>query len=278
MNKILIFTACVMLSSCYQTKTETTEEVIAPTEEVAYASTDQAMEVDKVSMNAAAPAEPAIEQKIIREANLRFQTTDMDETYQQVVAAAKKYKAQIQNDAETKEYNTLTRTLTIRIPNGSFDAFLTDAGKGVTYFDRKEISSQDVTEQYIDTDARLKAKKKLEARYLELLSKANKVSEMLEIEEKLSAVREDIEAKEGQLRYLQNRVAMSTVTLEFYKVTQTQSGVTMSFGARLWNAVTEGFDSISSFFLELIGNWPIILILVGLIFWLRRKFRKRKNQ
>lgn len=278
MNKILIFAACVMLSSCYQTKTETTEEVVAPTEEVAYAATDQAMEVAEVKMNAPAVAEPAIEQKIIREANLRFQTTDMDETYQQVVAATKKYKAQIQNDAETKEYNTLTRTLTIRIPNGSFDAFLTDAGKGVSYFDRKEISSQDVTEQYIDTDARLKAKKKLEARYLELLSKANKVSEMLEIEEKLSAVREDIEAKEGQLRYLQNRVAMSTVTLEFYKVTQTQSGVTMSFGARLWNAVTEGFESISSFFLELIGNWPIILILVGLIFWLRRKFRKRKNK
>lgn len=278
MNKILIFAACVMLSSCYQTKTETTEEVVAPTEEVAYAATDQAVNASEVGMPAPAVPDSTIEQKIIREANLRFQTTDMDETYGQVVAAAKKYKAQIQNDAETKEYNTLTRTLTIRIPNGSFDAFLTDAGKGVSYFDRKEISSQDVTEQYIDTDARLKAKKKLEARYLELLSKANKVSEMLEIEEKLSAVREDIEAKEGQLRYLQNRVAMSTVTLEFYKVTQTQSGVTMSFGARLWNAVTEGFESISSFFLELIGNWPIILILVGLIFWLRRKFRKRKNK
>ena len=278
MNKFLIFAACVMLSSCYQTKTETTEEVVAPTEEVAYAATDQAVNASEVAMPAPAVPDSTIEQKIIREANLRFQTTDMDETYQQVVAAAKKYKAQIQNDAETKEYNTLTRTLTIRIPNGSFDAFLTDAGKGVSYFDRKEISSQDVTEQYIDTDARLKAKKKLEARYLELLSKANKVSEMLEIEEKLSAVREDIEAKEGQLRYLQNRVAMSTVTLEFYKVTQTQSGVTMSFGARLWNAVTEGFESISSFFLELIGNWPIILILVGLIFWLRRKFRKRKNK
>lgn len=278
MNKFLIFAACVMLSSCYQTKTETTEEVVAPTEEVAYAATDQAVNASEVAMPAPAVPDSTIEQKIIREANLRFQTTDMDETYGQVVAAAKKYKAQIQNDAETKEYNTLTRTLTIRIPNGSFDAFLTDAGKGVSYFDRKEISSQDVTEQYIDTDARLKAKKKLEARYLELLSKANKVSEMLEIEEKLSAVREDIEAKEGQLRYLQNRVAMSTVTLEFYKVTQTQSGVTMSFGARLWNAVTEGFESISSFFLELIGNWPIILILVGLIFWLRRKFRKRKNK
>ena len=277
MNKILTFAICLILASCYQTKTETTEEVVAPTEEIAYAATDQAMEVAEVKMNAPAVAEPAIEQKIIREANLRFQTTDMDETYGQVVSATKKYKAQIQNDTETKEYNTLTRTLTIRIPNGSFDAFLTDAGKGVSYFDRKEISSQDVTEQYIDTDARLKAKKKLEARYLELLSKANKVSEMLEIEEKLSAVREDIESKEGQLRYLQNRVAMSTVTLEFYKVTQTQSGVTMSFGARLWNAVTEGFDSISSFFLELIGNWPIILILVGLIFWLRRKLKRRKK-
>ena len=125
--------------------------------------------------------------------------------------------------------------------------FLKDISKGVAYFDNKEISSQDVTAEYIDIDARLKAKKVLENRYLELLKKANKVSEILEIEQQLSAIREEIEAKEGQLNYLQNRVSFSTITIEFYKSVANESGITVSYGMKIWTAIKSGFNSISSF-------------------------------
>jgi hypothetical protein len=286
MKRLFILSLCLILASCSQTKTETTEENVSrnslpmkdgydqttTTEEAApaEASADTAYLVDP------APEE-TVEQKIIREARLRFETSDMDETYNQIVAAAKKYKAQIQNDSESKEYNSVSRNLTIRIPNEHFDAFLADAGKNVSYFDQKEISSTDVTEEYIDVDARLNAKKKLEARYLELLGKASKVSEMLEIERQLANVREEIEAKEGRLRYLKNRVAQSTVNIRFYKSVATQGGAKISYGTKLWNAIATGFNSILLFFVELLNNWPLILILVALIFWLWRKFKKRKK-
>ena len=219
--------------------------------------------------------EQNIEQKIIKEGNLRFETNDLEATYSQIQNAVKNQNATIQNDTEGKDYQSVFRKLIIRVPSKNFDPFLTAISKGVSYFDNKEITSQDVTTEFIDIEARLKAKKVLENRYIELLKKANKVSEMLEIEAQLSAIREEIEAKEGQLRYMQNQVSLSTITIEFYKTTAEESGVTISYGAKVWNAVKSGFYGISSFFLGLLEIWPFIIIAITLFYFIRKRFKKK---
>jgi hypothetical protein len=216
-----------------------------------------------------------VEQKIIKTGNIKFETNDLGETYNQMIAAVKKHNAIIQNDTEGKEYGSIFRRITVRVPSKNFDLFLSDISKGVSYFDNKEISSQDVTEEYIDIDARLKAKKILEARYLELLKKANKVSEMLEIEAQLSAIREEIEAKEGQLRYMQSQVSMSTINIEFYKTVANEGGATISYGSKIWNAITSGFNSISSFFIGLLSIWPFLIILAAAVYFIRKRFKKK---
>ncbi|MDD2984868.1 DUF4349 domain-containing protein [Flavobacterium sp.] len=217
------------------------------------------------------------EQKIIKESTLHFETQDLQATYQQVTSAIVKHKAFLQSDTEGKDYNSIYRNLTVRIPTAAFDAFLADIGKGVAYFDRKEISAKDVTAEFIDIEARLKAKKILEERYLALLQKANKVSEILEIEKELSIIREEIEAKEGQLNYLQNRVSLSTVNIEFYKKVAQSEDATVSYGSKMWNAVKSGWNGISSFFIGLLHIWPFILILVALIFVIKRQLKKKKQ-
>jgi hypothetical protein len=217
----------------------------------------------------------SIEQKIIKNGNLKFETSNLETTYEQIKTAVKKGGAIIQNDSEGKDYGTIYRRITVRIPSENFDAFIKEISTGVDYFDNKEISAQDVTEEYIDIDARLKAKKKLENRYLELLSKATKMSEMLAIEAQLSAIREEVEAKEGQLRYLQSQVSLSTITIEFYKTVAEESGVTISYGAKIWNAFKSGFYGISSFFLTLLEIWPFIIIATALFYFIRKRFKKK---
>lgn len=230
-------------------------------------------------------AEPAADeptgyssQKIIRNADLRFETGDMAATTKSIQAAVKKYGAQMQHDTEGKDDYSVSRNLTVRIPGKSFDTFINDISKGVAYFDRKEISSQDVTEQYVDTEARVKAKKVLEARYLELIGKAKKVSEILEIEKELSAIREEIEAKEGHLRYMKSRIAMSTINIEFYKKTESGAGTTVSYGDKMGNAFKSGFNALSTLFLGLLQLWPFILIFVIAFIIIRKKLRRRKKQ
>ena len=230
----------------------------------------------KNSDSQAADQKP-VEQKIIKTGDIKFETNDLGATYSQMITAVKKHNAIIQNDTEGKEYGSVFRKIIVRVPSKNFDAFLADISKGVSYFDNKEISSQDVTEEYIDIDARLKAKKVLEARYLELLKKANKVSEILEIEQQLSAIREEIEAKEGRLKYIQNKVSMSTINLEFYKTLEHKAGATVSFGTKFVNAIKSGFNGISSFFIWLIEVWPFIVILVALIYFVKRRFKRKSK-
>ena len=220
---------------------------------------------------------PSIEQKIIKEGNLRFETTDLDASYTQIQNAVKSNNASIQNDTEGKDYATVFRKLIIRVPSKNFDPFLTQISKGVSYFDNKEITSQDVTTEFIDIEARLKAKKVLEIRYMELLKKANKVSEMLEIEAQLSAIREEIEAKQGQLNYMQNQVSLSTISVEFYKNVPTDGRVTTSYGTKIWNAFKSGFNNLSSFFIIILSIWPFIAILFAAVYFIKKRVTSKNK-
>ena len=279
-NLIFLFVLFIAISCKNDATAHSEDKVVSlelPENEGVYKA-DAAVAVDSAAAaveepSATEPAE-AITQKIIKNANLRFESSDLQETYATILTATKKYKATIQNDSEGKNYSSIYRNITVRIPAENFDNFINEISKGITYFDQKDISSQDVTEEYIDVASRIKTKKALEERYLNLLSKANKVSEMLEVESQLSAIREEIEAKEGRLKYLQNRVALSTINIEFYKPLAQESGATVSYGTKIWNAIKSGFNSISNFFIGLLEIWPIILILVALFYFIRKRIKK----
>ena len=131
-------------------------------------------------------------------------------------------------------------------------------------------------EEFVDLQARLKAKRTLEDRYLELLKKANNVKEMLEIERELSNIREEIEAKQGRLQYLENKVSMSTVNIEFYKTTA-ETGITQSYGQKMKNALQGGWNGISVFFLGILYLWPLFLVAIIVVIILRIFLKRRKK-
>lgn len=221
--------------------------------------------------------EAIITPKIIKNARLRFQTGNIDTTTTAVQQLVKKYNGNIQSDLQEHDDERLSRSISVRVPSANFDAFIADLSKGVDYYDSKEISSEDVTEEYVDITARIKTKKQLENRYYELLKKANKVSEILEIEQKLSEIREEIEAKEGRLKYLQTKVSMSTIDLYFYKEIAQGTSNRQSYGNKIIASLGTGFNSISDFLLILLDNWPLILIFVIAFVFIRRKLKKRKQ-
>ncbi len=100
---------------------------------------------------------------------------------------------------------------------------------------------------------------------------------MLEIERELSNIREEIEAKQGRLQFLQNRVSMSTVSLEFYTLTS-ETGITQSYGQKMINSLKGGWDGISMFFLGVLSLWPLFVIVSLVIFVIRRLFKRNKKK
>ncbi|MBR9756882.1 MAG: DUF4349 domain-containing protein [Algicola sp.] len=240
--------------------------------------------VEALDMDGGAPQQSehlptaSVEQKLIKEAFLEFETKNLDQTFGKIASTVKKYKGYIQDDTSNKLYNRLSRRLTVRIPTTAFQAVLDTISHDVAYFDTKQISAKDVTEEFIDLEARLKAKRELETRYLELLAKAKTVKEILEIERELSNIREAIEAKQGRLNYLQSKVALSTLTIEFYKTTAQESGATISYAQKMWKAIKSGFNGISLFFLGILHIWPFILILILSFFVVKRWLKKRHKK
>lgn len=216
-------------------------------------------------------------QKIIKTGNLRFETQELEKTHQKILAAVQKVNGYVQYDNTGKNYESQFRNMTIRVPSQSFDTVIAAISDGVAYFEDKTISQRDVTEEFVDLNARLKAKRTLEERYLELLSKAKNVTEILEIERELSKIREEIEAREGRLKYLQSQVSESTITIYFYKITSDR-GVTVSYGRKVINAFKNGWNNISEFLLGLLHVWPFIILVALSIFMFRRWMKKRKKK
>jgi hypothetical protein len=133
----------------------------------------------------------------------------------------------------------------------------------VTYENTK---GQDVTEEYIDLEARTRTKKALEAQFLEIMKQARKVSDALEVQEKLADVRTEIEQLEGRRRFLENQSSLSTINVTLQPpaplVTATQSG----FLAGVGQAFGDGVDLAAEIVLGLIRlaiiSVPILALIV----------------
>ncbi len=216
-------------------------------------------------------------QKIIKTGTLRFETQELEKTHQKILDAVRNANGYVQRDNTGKEYNSHYHNVIVKVPSENFDVVIQGISNGISYFEEKTIAQRDVTEEFVDLNARLKAKRTLEKRYLEILSKAKNVKEILEIERELSKIREEIEAREGRLKYLQSQVSESTISIYFYKI-NSKRGVTVSYGRKVLNAFKDGWSNISQFLLELLHIWPFIILVVLSVFMIRRWVRKRKKK
>ena len=103
-------------------------------------------------------------------------------------------------------------TITIRVPQDQFFVAL-DKLQGLGTVQSQNLSTQDVTEQFIDLQARLKSAQAEEQSLLALLDKAQTVGDIISIQQQLTEVRSQIEMLQGQINYIQGRVDMSTITV-----------------------------------------------------------------
>jgi hypothetical protein len=247
-----------------------------------YEKTD-AKETVAVNMLAPAPILPSAmrnahmeevevkDRKLIKTGRLTFETANPTKTRKEIMLLIAKINGYIAEDQEQKEDDKLSHFLLVRVPASRFDELMNSISKGVEYFDERKIDVEDISEEYFDINSRIKAKKELEKRYLQLIGQAKKVSEMLEIERELGQIRSDIESLEGKINYMSNQVAYSTLSIRFYK----NIGGKPEFSRKLTVAFEEGLNIIQFSFLFVITLWPVFILLgfVAMAIW---RFRRRK--
>jgi len=253
MRIIALLTAVLWLAACENAVSS--KEVYMPPEG------ERMMATSKT-----AQAEPAPEVKILKEARVRFETENPDQTAREIKELIRRYEGILINEDKHlnkigKKEKEIIYRMEAKIPAENLDAFLTALDEIAGNYDYKNIRAQDVTERYIDLEARLKAKKDLYAKFSRLLEQARTLDETIRLEKELARLQAEIERLEGQLKYLNDRTAYSRVHMEFYKKILTGP----RFFAQLKTAFVNGWILFQEFLIALAGLW--IFILLGILIW-----------
>ena len=153
--------------------------------------------------------------------------------------------------------------LTIRIPAEDVGAF-TEAVAGIANVVSTNVSRDDITLQYVDTESRVTALKTEETRLLELLAQAETMSDLLEIEARLSDVRYELESYSSRLRVYDNQVDYATIHLFISEVQE----YTPVAEKTVWERIRDGFkssiegvtDGFVDFFVWITANSPYLVV------------------
>lgn len=240
--------------------------------------------VSKIESSTPSEIDNTANRKMIWKGNVEIKVDNVDKTTKKVNEICKKYGAFVSGMELNNSNYEISNSITIRVESQYFSELIEAVKAEGTYIKNVTISSNDVTEEFIDVESRLKTKKEVRERYIAILKdKTGKISEVLEAEEAIRKITEEIEAKEGQLRYLQDQVKYSTLKLRLYeKVTFNEEPeiYTKTFGSKALQALKNGWKIITTLVLILINIWPLLLIAVILIWrwrWIKSKLRRQKK-
>ena len=148
-----------------------------------------------------------------------------------------------------------------RIPVDRYTEFIQGVD-GLGFAESRREDAQDVTDEFVDTEARIRNNRKLEERIIQMLEdRTGKLSDVLEIERELARVREEIERMEGHLRVLADRSAMATITIRCREEEHYTPPAAPTLVSRLSNSWSGSMAS-----LQFVGE-SLLVASVALIPW-----------
>ena len=264
-----VLTGCGASSVSKDAMAEQQAPMAAPMEEVI-------LESGGIVSNSAAgtpAAQAQTGQKLIRKVNIDAETEDLETLLGSLTAQITALDGYIENQelyngSSYSSYRHRSANLTIRIPADKLDSFVgqvKNVSNVVSYNERQE----DVTLTYVSTESRIKALETEQERLLELLSQAENMSDLLEIEARLTDVRYELESVTSQLLVLSNKVDYATVYLYISQVKE----YTEVEEQTVWQRIATGFrknlkdmgKNAEDFFVWLITYSPQLVLSAALI-------------
>lgn len=217
---------------------------------------------------------------IIKDGDMRIRSEKLESSKHRLDHHVKVLGAYYESEELISNENEHCYQLKIRIPSENFEKLLSAIESGKDKLEHKSIQATDVTEEYTDTKLRIASKRAYLERYKELVSKAKSVKELLEIEEIIRTLQEEIESREGRLRFLQDQSAYSTLSIKLYhelEITEEKPHEATSW-EKMGDSLAAGWFALVAFFLWILKIWPLVIILgVGgyvLKRWLNNKNKK----
>ncbi|HEY5744641.1 MAG TPA: DUF4349 domain-containing protein [Chryseolinea sp.] len=266
MKTICFSLAVIILMACHSRNEEVSQVVKhAPAAVAEFAALPEVQD-------AALQVPLETDRKLIREARLQMDVTSLKNVTDSVSLLLRQYHAYASNEAQENQRYDLRKTMTIRVGEEQFEPLMKRLEALATRIVERTVTTQDVTMEYTDLQARLRSKKEMETRYREILKQAKTVKDMLTIEEQLGAAREEIESMEARLKRMTNLTTYCTLDVVFVqRLEAPPTGFAQEFSV----ALNGGWRSIMNAVLACVSVWPwafVGFVVIGFVI----RFRKRR--
>jgi hypothetical protein len=221
------------------------------------------------------------DKKIIKTANINLELKDYNSFNNNIHKSLKSYSAYVSAEDQQSTNDKTENKLVIKVPVAQFEDLVNSlAGDGIKVIE-KNITSEDVTGEVVDTKSRLEAKKEVRDRYLELLKEAKNMKDILAVQDEINSTQEDIESADGRVAYLQHDAAFSTINLDYYQylTVAASENIAPTFFNKLKNAFNDGASFTGNFFLFFISIWPLILFsFIVFVYYKHWKSKRASNK
>ncbi len=277
---ILVLAGCTTTqNTAAPLKSDKTSTTGASTQEVAAPPTTGATGQTGQTGQGTIPNAP----KLIKTADVTIEVGkgEFQKKYDAVKKIAAQFNGHVTNASATRVKGEMTSgTVTMRVPAKEFDDTITAIKKTGTV-NGLNIKADDVSEEYVDLESRLKNYQAQEAQLLNIMTKAQTVDETLKVQEQLTAVQGEIEVIKGRMQFLDNRVDFSTIT-----VTVQEPGAVVppsdewGFMDALRTAGKAFLWTINGLIVIIGALLPIIILIILSVLclrWLVRWRRKKKE-
>jgi hypothetical protein len=227
------------------------------------------------------------ERMIIWNANVSLTVDDTQAKIEAVQAIAQEMGGYTVGSEAWLSDDQLYAQLTIRVPADRFEEAMSQLRDLAIKVNRESANSEDVTDQYVDLESRLRHLEAKEAQLLEFLDGAEDTESVLAVYEQLSLTQAEIEQVKGRMKYLRTLAALATISVELYPEEMEQPvveegwkpGRTLRDAARaLVNTFEVLIDLIIWVIIYLLPILVIVAIPVILVVWFIRRRRKRKKE
>ena len=218
-------------------------------------------------------------QKIIVTSRVRMETKDMDKTIDTITEMLKKYGGYVQSSSINQDVNESSyrySTVTVRIPAYNYDAFLNESLQSGNVLS-VDTTTDDITTAYYDLQSRLESLRAEREKVMEFYNQAENVTELLQIEERLSVIDSEIAAGEIRMKNYNLLTSYSTVTFDISEE-KVYTPTTDNFGTRLLETVRSSVRNFLDFLenaLYFLINYFWYVLLALLLFVLGRKLNDR---
>lgn len=229
-------------------------------------------------------ATTAVDKKIIKTGSLNLKVEKAETAAESITNLAKLNQGEISNSYFSESGRGVkSGYITVRVPYQNFEKVFNEIKKVATQVMSESSNAQDITEQYIDLEARLKNKRAEEVSFIALLNRSGKIEEVLAVTREVARVRGEIEQLEGQLRYLSSQTDLSTITVNLSEDVVIASA---SADWRPWQTVktsvkqliTGGqnfIDGLISFVIVILPRLLIYALVIWLIYHFGKKIYRR---